>query len=97
MRRFGYRIDENHRVIKSAFDDLGFSVMTTAKVGAGAPDLVVAKYGKTIAVEIKTEDGALNDDQVKFMDSWLGRYIVVRSIGEVVILEDELREELEDG
>jgi len=95
VRRFGYRIDENHRVIKSAFDDLGFSVMTTAKVGAGVPDLVVAKFGKTIAVEIKTEDGALNDDQIKFMETWLGRYRVVRSIGDVVTLENELREEIE--
>ncbi len=95
--KFGYRIDENHRVIKSAFDDLEFSVMTTARVGGGAPDLVVAKYGLTVAVEIKTDDGALTDDQMEFMDTWQGRHRVVRSIGDVIDLENELREDIEDA
>ena len=97
MERFKYRKDENHRVIEKAFVDLGFSVINTAKVGGGAPDLFAAKFGKTIAVEIKTTAGALNEKEIKFMESWKGRYIVVRTVGEIVTLEDDLREELENG
>ena len=97
MERFKYRVDENHRVIVAAFDAMGFSVVNTAKVGGGVPDLFVAKFGKTIAVEIKTPNGSLKQDQIEFMETWQGRYLVVRSIDGVVALEDELREEVGDG
>ena len=97
MERFKYRVDENHRAIVAAFDEMEFSIVNSAKVGGGVPDLFVAKFGKTIAVEIKAENGSLNEEQVKFMETWQGRYLVVRTVGHVIALEDELREEVEDG
>ena len=97
MERFKYRVDENHHAIVQAFEDMEFEVVNSAKVGTGVPDLFVSKYGKTVAVEIKTASGALNEEQVKFMDKWKGRYLVVRTVGDVVQLENDLREELENG
>jgi hypothetical protein len=94
MRKYGRR-DDNHTDIVGTFRAIGFSVLDTANLGGGAPDLFVAynsKYGKfTWAIEIK--DGAkppsarkLTKDEITFKDTWQGRYAIIENIDDVLEL-----------
>ena len=55
MRRAA-RTDQNHSQIVAALRALGWLVKSTAAVGDGFPDLVIAKQGRVLLLEVK--DGA---------------------------------------
>ena len=55
MRRAA-RVDANHAGITSTLRQCGWVVHDTSGVGGGFPDLVIAKAGRLVLVEIK--DGA---------------------------------------
>jgi len=70
MRRHA-RVDANHAEIRSALRAEHWVVVDTAGVGSGFPDLLIARRGKLMLVEIK--DGAkvkskqqLTEDEVQF-------------------------------
>ena len=70
MRRRA-RVDANHAEIRSALRAAGWTVVDCARIGAGFPDLLIAKHGHIRMVEIK--DGAkvkskqqLTEDEVQF-------------------------------
>lgn len=82
------RVDANHGQIINAFRALGFSVADTSKLGAGFPDAVIARQGRTAVVEIK--DGkkppsarVLTKPEMKFRDAWSGIYLLVENLGQV--------------
>lgn len=84
MRRSA-RIDANQPAVVEFFRKAGCSVAITSALGGGFPDLVVAKRGLTIVVEVK--DGSrkpseqrLTEDEERFFGAWLGHWYVVRSI-----------------
>lgn len=88
MRRAAKK-DANHQEIVSALLRLGFSVMDTAAVGQGFPDLVVARAGVNFLVEIK--DGGkppsarrLTRDQIEFHSRWASRIVMLYSVEEAV-------------
>ncbi len=92
MRRAA-RVDRNHSEVINAFRAYGFSVHDTSRLGAGFPDCVIAKSGRTAVVEIK--DGELPPSarqltpaEIKFRDSWQGIYLLVESLDDV---EDVVR------
>ena len=65
------RVDANHAEIRSALRAAHWVVVDTAGVGSGFPDLLIAKRGRLLLVEIK--DGAkvkskqqLTEDEVQF-------------------------------
>lgn len=81
-------MDANHAEIAAAFRQLGYSVADTSRLGNGFPDLVVARSGRTVLVEVK--DGAkppsarkLTPDEQQFRDAWRGDYVVVESLTDV--------------
>ena len=83
------RKDSNHTEVVTAFRDLGATVLDTAQLGNGAPDIIVGMSGQTVSIEIK--DGAkppsarkLTPDEVKFHDEWKGWIEIVYSIDDVV-------------
>ena len=47
---YNKRVDKNQQEIVAEFRRLGFSVYITSHVGAGFPDLMAGKNGKTILV-----------------------------------------------
>ena len=53
---YNKRVDKNQQEIVAEFRRLGFSVYITSHVGAGFPDLMSGKNGKTILVEIKSSE-----------------------------------------
>lgn len=76
MRTRG-RIDASQRAIVQALRQAGASVVSTATIGDGFPDLVVAHVGRLWLVEVK--DGAkcasaqtLTPAQVQFRATWRG-------------------------
>lgn len=74
-----HRKDGNQDAIVAFYRACGVSVYMV-----GEPvDLVVGLGGVTDLVEVKTEAGKLNPDQVAFSDGWLGSLWCVRSLPDV--------------
>ena len=64
------RVDSNQAQIVRALRDVGIHVFVTSGVGDGFPDLVaVRRDGRVILLEVKTETGHLQPDQVRVMMS----------------------------
>ena len=91
------KVDANQPEIFKAYEDLGFSVHSTAAMGKGFPDLVVGIHGITDLVEVK--DGSkipsarkLTPDQVTFFNNWKGSVRVVNNVEDVAKHHKELRE-----
>ena len=85
------RKDDNHIELVAVFRTLGFSVMDTASLGNGCPDLMCARNNQTWAIEIK--DGnkmpsqrKLTPDEIVFKDTWKGRYALIESVADVLAL-----------
>jgi hypothetical protein len=71
MVRRRARVDANHAEVRSALRAAGWTVVDCARIGSGFPDLLIAKHGRIVMVEIK--DGAkvksaqkLTEDEVQF-------------------------------
>jgi hypothetical protein len=80
-------VDGNHKAIKKELESLGFEVADLSSCGDGVPDLLVARNGKQLLVEVKTARGRMTDDEIAFFGRWpLGLAIVARTT------EDVLRE-----
>lgn len=86
------RKDDNHTEIVKEFRKLGWSVLDTAQL-KNCVDLVVAKNGYTVMVEVK--DGnkppsarRLTIGELKFKQSWNGPYFLVLSTDDVALLDD---------
>jgi Holliday junction resolvase len=47
------RTDRNHTAIVDALRKAGAQVQSLAAIGGGVPDLLVAKHGKVLLVEVK--------------------------------------------
>ena len=87
MRRAA-KVDGNHVAVMLRFRSYGFSVLSLARLGDGAPDLLVARNGLTAVVEVK--DGSkppsrrkLRPAQVEFLSSWRGATYVVERLEQV--------------
>jgi hypothetical protein len=90
MRKYGRR-DDNHTDIVGTFRAIGFSVLDTASLGGGAPDVMVSNHLNTWAIEIK--DGTkppsarkLTKAEETFRDTWQGRYAIIESVDDVLAL-----------
>ena len=70
------RRDANQRRIVDALRRMGASVVITADVGGGFPDLVVGWGGETYLVEVKNRT-RLSRRQRAFREKWNGGEIVV--------------------
>jgi Holliday junction resolvase len=88
MRRAS-KVDENQSTIVAALRVVGCSVLPLHAVGQGCPDLLVARNGDMILLEVK--DGnkppsrrTLTPDQVEFHAAWRGRIAVVCSVREAM-------------
>lgn len=85
-RMFSSRQDSNHASIVKDLRLLGYQVHEMKSVGGGFPDILVARNGKMALLEIKTEDGELNDKQKQWHSKWEGPEIaVVRTTEQAII------------
>lgn len=73
MTYYKKRVDENQKSIIHTFIALGASVLNLSTVGRGCPDLLIGYRGKTVLVEIKSNEKAkFTEPQIKFMQEWRG-------------------------
>ena len=84
------RRDTNHAEVVAAFKALGWAVLDTSQIGDDACDLVVAKGGRVVAVEIKTAKGKVRPEQTAWLASWPSETAIVRSLRDVALLTHAL-------
>lgn len=79
--------DGNQKRIARELTELGFAVADLSSCGHGIPDLLVARNGKQLLVELKSDRGRMTEDEIEFFGRWpLGLAIVAKTT------EDILRE-----
>jgi Holliday junction resolvase len=84
VRRRG-RIDANQPEIVKALRKAGANVLSLASVGDGCPDLLVARGGRMILMEIKDgtrkpSEQELTDDERLFHLRWSRYAVIVTSV-----------------
>jgi hypothetical protein len=84
-----HRVDANQGEIVAALRAVGCEVQSLAAVGAGCPDLLVSRAGKTYLIEVK--DGSkppsrrrLNADQVAWHRRWRAPVHTVNDVDEAL-------------
>lgn len=83
MPRRTSRIDKNQTEIIKDLRKLGYSVVSLSGVGGGCPDLLVAKLGITILVEVKSGNNQLKENQKDFFSGWAGICVLARTVDDV--------------
>lgn len=93
MRRFGHggKVDANQKAIVQGLRDLGFSVVSTASLGAGAPDISVGmlcvKRGLlNFFFEIKVPGARLTIAEKEFHARWRGQIDVIYSLDDALMV-----------
>lgn len=83
------KVDANHAEVVKALRKVGATVQSLANVGAGCPDLLVARGGRLVLMEVK--DGskekarqALTEAQETWIKGWASPVYVVHSAAEAV-------------
>lgn len=88
--RYASKRDIFHGQIAQELRDAGFSVADTSLVGAGFPDLAIARNNVCALVEIKTPKGlktALqrrSAGQIEFGHQWKGPIIVAYNASQII-------------
>src|SRR5271166_5520248 len=90
LARYANRVDQNQAEIIEALRRVGCTVQLLTRVGAGCPDVLVARGGHMLhgemvggqlwLMEIKTDGGTLNAAQIQWRQNWACRVHTVRSI-----------------
>ena len=83
MRKRG-KIDLNQTKIVENLRKVGFSVVSLANLGNGAPDICVGAYGINFLFEIKQEKKKLTKDEHKFHESWRGQVSIIYSTEDAI-------------
>ena len=78
------RTDQNQAGLIRDLRTAGFSVADTSSVGKGFPDLVIARNGRTLLVEVKTKKGQLRQSQRDFIAGWSAGVIVAKTVWDVI-------------
>ena len=82
MARRAARVDTNQAEIVAELRIRGFRVLHLHMVGNGCPDILIAKHGYQVLVEIKTpsamkkRDQGLTSAEVLFFQMWPGAAII---------------------
>lgn len=71
MRRAAH-VDSNQNDIVAALRGAGAFVQHLHQVGNGCPDLLVSYRRRAFLLEVKSEDGELDDSQVTWHRQWRG-------------------------
>ncbi len=74
------KVDANQPEIVKALKALNFAVYYTHTVGGDFPDLVVARDGFNVLVEIKQAKGKLSKGQLDWHQNWPGWVVVIKSV-----------------
>ena len=78
------RTDVNQIEIVKALRKIGCSVQDLSGVGRGCPDLMVARAGRVVLLEVKSKKGKLNKLQMEWRTKWQSIVHTVRSVDEAI-------------
>ncbi len=83
------RVDGNQKQVVEGLRRCGYSVLILSNIGKGCPDLLVAKNGINILVELKDESKPpsakkLTPDEADFFQTWRGTVIKAENIDEII-------------
>lgn len=70
--RSGGHPDGTQEAIVLVLRKVGATVQIITQVGNGCPDLLVGFRGRTFLLEVKSESGALQENQVRWHRLWNG-------------------------
>lgn len=99
------KVDENQRVIVQALRDMGWLVRPMHQVGSGFPDLLLAKAGRVVLMEVKNprqdkNKRRLKPDQVTTHAEFKAfgvDILIVESIADLSQLDRDARQRFEGG
>lgn len=83
MRRAS-KVDRNHQAIVEALRQVGCEVLSLARVGSGAPDLLVLFRGQLYLFEVKMGREKLREAQIAFARRWYPAVSLVRSVDDAL-------------
>ena len=89
MPNYARRKDGPHAIVLQALRAYGWSVMDVSR----APlciDLVIAKAGRVVLVEVKDRTGKLTEAQKALLASWPGETAILRSLEDVARLTADI-------
>jgi hypothetical protein len=86
MARKAAKIDSNQPEIVEALRAMGCTVQSTASIGDGFPDLIVAIEGECFVLEVKVPGEQLNPRQRRWHNEWVGRAYVVWTIDQALAI-----------
>lgn len=71
------KVDSNQKDIVKALLDVGASVLSIARIGSGAPDIIAGYRGVDTMMEIKRDHKQkLRTEQADFASTWRGKPVV---------------------
>lgn len=80
------KTDSTQKQIVKALRDMGAFVRSLHGVGRGVPDLLVSYLGQWHLVEVKSENGELNEAQEKFHKECGAPISILRSVDDAVMV-----------
>jgi hypothetical protein len=91
-KRFSHK-DAFHDEAVACYEELFCSVVDLHTLGHGIPDLLVGAAGCDELVEVKSEQGQLETNQVTFNKTWRGHKVtVVRTRADIINHVANIRE-----
>ena len=92
-RVYARKVDTNHANVRNALRKVGATVLDTASLGDGAPDLIVGWQRRTLAIEVKwrrpTSEGGSHGEtagQKRRREAWRGdSWLVVTNPEDAVL------------
>ena len=82
---YARKVDSTHASVTEAFRAAGWCVLQTFRL-PNCPDLVVAKGGRTICVEVKGPKTKVTAQQQSWHADWPGETAIVRTPEDVMAL-----------
>ena len=79
------RKDGTHKAVQTALERLGWVCLDVSRAPL-AVDLVIAKAGRVVLVEVKAKKGTLTKGQVEILKYWPAETAVLRDIDDVLAL-----------
>ena len=86
---YARKVDRNHADVVDAMRQAGWLVIDCSRVGRGFPDVLAAKAGRLVLVEVKAPNGKLTPEQLLFLGEMRAKGVeiaIVRSAEEAARL-----------
>lgn len=88
------RVDVNQPAVVKALRQAGYSVQHLHTIGKGCPDLLAAKHGINVLLEVKQPGGKLTKDEQDWHARWEGAVLIVYGADDAML---KIAQEIDAG